>query len=633
MSMLTSLIFLVLCTQAPPAIAGGGSSEFEGEWYLADNEYSYVEVLILIVLVILAIAFDTIWHSFSHRAADTYAYGDLHDLAAEGPKMSSHNMDAHGNVRHKKMFKELTDRTGAEFMTLGFLAFVVFIFNQVGGFEKIAYTFSNQESVTNYHLPRTGGEWLHMVEVVHMKLFMGMVLYFFLVSQIVRGSVTTIRAWESLRLRCVKDAMLKKLHHNPAEIAKSGRIVDADMRKYVANDRYFLAHMEGLKYRREALYTELLDKLGIDREAEDAEGQFLSQIRERFSMSSYLALCVEKGVIDAIEVKVSTWGAIVVIFGIFAPLHRYTEFSLRMISAMVCITSSLLLFLMWWVVRCRQNHIHNSAVSEQRMSVSPTSNVGKTGSLREHFGNNGIDARMMAAGDSHSRDFSNSNQSLGVHEKVSTEDISMLVLQILMLLMSYTFARTFLDVHNWKTDLFATGLLTSVFAVFFAILSHMLPTSVPQFLAIMALPPFVDDDNLAAFVDVLMDDHIHVEMEDSDKGWKVQISDRSGMEDDMKAAPSDRIKKDESVRSIRLQKDRFSSMHVNTVLPALTDLRGRVEALEERMDDVVDKPRGSPLDLRQLLESLDSRMRALENQRTEPGHDSLNRADTCVVAV
>lgn len=77
-------------------------------------------------------------------------------------------------------------------MTLGFLAFCIFLFNSFGGFEWC---------VGNAHdhgidLPHTSDDWLHIAEAVHMQLFLGMIIYFAIISRALRGSMVMIQKWE-----------------------------------------------------------------------------------------------------------------------------------------------------------------------------------------------------------------------------------------------------------------------------------------------------------------------------------------------------------------------------------------------------------------------------------------------------
>merc|ERR1719387_155906 len=80
---------------------------------------------------------------------------------------------------------------GGELMVLGFLAFLVWTFNQAGGFDRVA-----EATASSARLPTSGPDYLHMMEAVHMHLFLGMVAYFGVLAVVVRGGMAQNRLWE-----------------------------------------------------------------------------------------------------------------------------------------------------------------------------------------------------------------------------------------------------------------------------------------------------------------------------------------------------------------------------------------------------------------------------------------------------
>eukprot|EP00746_Dinoflagellata_sp_MGD_P021662 gnl/MRDRNA2_/MRDRNA2_15056_c0_seq1.p1 gnl/MRDRNA2_/MRDRNA2_15056_c0~~gnl/MRDRNA2_/MRDRNA2_15056_c0_seq1.p1 ORF type:complete len:265 (+),score=47.39 gnl/MRDRNA2_/MRDRNA2_15056_c0_seq1:2-796(+) len=101
------------------------------------------------------------------------------------------------------------------------------------------------------------------------------------------------------------------------------------------------------------------------------------------------------------------------------------------------------------------------------------------------------------------------------HEKYETEVMLLRFLQVVLFFISYIFARTVGDFHDWKEKPQEVGLYTLLFLFLFAVLSHVLPKQVPLFLAVMALPPYVDDGNFKMLLSVI-DDHMDpVEVEET----------------------------------------------------------------------------------------------------------------------
>lgn len=130
MELLVPRICLPLIACFPSlAIAGEGT-----DWYTSAYEEDFMQALTLIVLVVLALAFDHVWHLVVHSQMHSYKYGQLMAAASVHPTQQHH----HAKHKHRVLKFELVSRAGTEFMTLGFLAFSIFTFNILGGFEALA---------------------------------------------------------------------------------------------------------------------------------------------------------------------------------------------------------------------------------------------------------------------------------------------------------------------------------------------------------------------------------------------------------------------------------------------------------------------------------------------------------------
>eukprot|EP00913_Durusdinium_trenchii_P032154 g30109.t1 len=74
------------------------------------------------------------------------------------------------------MGQELMNKMGGEFMSLGFIAFMIFCSNQLGFFDFIAERLpacGKSATPDCVMLPYTGIDWLHLIELVHVQLFVG----------------------------------------------------------------------------------------------------------------------------------------------------------------------------------------------------------------------------------------------------------------------------------------------------------------------------------------------------------------------------------------------------------------------------------------------------------------------------
>mmetsp|Transcript_58027 Transcript_58027/g.149356 ORF Transcript_58027/g.149356 Transcript_58027/m.149356 type:complete len:542 (+) Transcript_58027:1-1626(+) len=486
-SQLSVPLMLALLLQLTPLAAAGGGGGGE-EWDRESYEETYVEVLVLIALVCLALLFETVWHYAVHHVDDSYGYGKLTDQVALGnaPEHESRYKQTH----HVQLYKELTNRMGGEFMTLGFLAFNVFIFNNAGGFKLLATHFPSG----NFSLPRDDQDWLHLVELVHVQLFVGMIFYFFLISRIVAGAVSQIREWEQLRLRRVT-ASQHEAHH----VTFGGRDIahhklqaaDHDLAKYLTWRAFFLERLLRWSDSRPLLYRELLRSLDIDprqSHGQDQHDRFYRQTESRFAFSAYLALNVEEGIRDSIVVHRTTWLAVLGVLVIFELLCRFAHVDITAATPVFIVIVLVILFLMGWVVRKRVARIdrfageqgrwyktNSASIAEDSRQADDTSGpvaTARSSTMRTHASQHTTSvsiANTVDIKDNHNNNF---------HQQHSTEMFTMRLLQIVIFMISYVFARYALDIHGWETKPQIVLLYCSLFLLLFGLLSHILPRQV-----------------------------------------------------------------------------------------------------------------------------------------------------------
>eukprot|EP00928_Gymnodinium_smaydae_P060971 TRINITY_DN4498_c2_g1_i1.p1 TRINITY_DN4498_c2_g1~~TRINITY_DN4498_c2_g1_i1.p1 ORF type:complete len:644 (-),score=89.29 TRINITY_DN4498_c2_g1_i1:428-2299(-) len=483
---------VVVCLAMQPHLvsAAGGSI-----WHLHEHEYNFVECVTLIVLVALALVFEMTWHHLSHSTYHSYMYGELH----EGGEEHDHGHSAHG-VRHVRLFKELWSRMGGEFMSLGFLAFCIFVSNQFGFFDLLAERIPSCNTGTSgssassnasvdelcWHMPATAGDWLHMAEVVHVKLFLAMMMYFVLMSGLVRGTVRKIKTWERLRLRHVGNT--------------SRHTVDAELNEYRVMRDYFCHRVYLWKRSRPELFRHVLDILGIEAGLVDTKASIHKLMDEKFVMSAYLSLNVERNVRDSIEVSAFTWISIIVVFGMFAAAHRYLHWTILEMTPFFIVFAFCILMAMVVLSRWMKRKIRTYMKLTPSKSETPNDHKA-TPTLRF----------------SHSRTDNSRDNSFSFAEglysnltgsgRFSLDMNVMRVLQLLMFLMSYAFARTIADKNDWEHFAVLTLLTSSLFAVLFMFLLYIIPKYVPKFLELMAFPPFVDGKNLKVLFAILTSEH------------------------------------------------------------------------------------------------------------------------------
>mmetsp|Transcript_102134 Transcript_102134/g.259550 ORF Transcript_102134/g.259550 Transcript_102134/m.259550 type:complete len:496 (-) Transcript_102134:245-1732(-) len=470
--------------------------ELEGEsvqWYKYGWEHSYLEMITLVILMCLALMFEVCFHQLMHAMERSYLYGDEHANTALAMRGSSRQF-TESRTRHRRLFKEFVSRVAGEFMSLGFLGLSLFIFSFMSGFEILVKTLhASPESVTVYN---------HLVKLVHIKLFLGMAMYFVLVFRVVSGGVRQVRKWEQLNLQRIEHATSSGPTDSP----------DPDFDKYLRLRCHFLFKLSDWQSKEPTHFRETCRTLGIGSASEGAQRKLDLWLHDKFSFSEYLAINVEHGVCDSIEVHPLTWLVVLLIMCSFAVIDRLGRLDSIGLGTPICILLAfgILASMQWVAVRKHRRILDRARAS----GMDPAQPLARSESV---YTEKPV-VRIVK----------------NLHRHYNTEMITLRVLQIVLFLISYFFASTLLDLDGWRLHAKRTWLYTAGFVLLFSLLSYSLPSSVPTFLALMALPPYMDDDNLKMFFSVLAGDvHSHRcrPSDDHDDVLPHQVADES--EDDL----------------------------------------------------------------------------------------------------
>eukprot|EP00928_Gymnodinium_smaydae_P029172 TRINITY_DN22043_c0_g2_i1.p1 TRINITY_DN22043_c0_g2~~TRINITY_DN22043_c0_g2_i1.p1 ORF type:complete len:639 (+),score=54.03 TRINITY_DN22043_c0_g2_i1:92-2008(+) len=489
-------VFALCVALQPCSVSAAGGTI----WHVHEYELNFIESVTLICLVALALIFEVSWHFLSHSTHHSYFYGQLHESLSN----DDHNHHRDG-IHHVRLFKELNSRMGGEFMSLGFLAFSIFASNQLGFFEMLAESFppcephsasaastsigsSASADDSCWHMPQTASDWLYMAEVVHVKLFLAMMLYFVLITGLVRGSVRKIKNWERLRLRHIVDTQRHTL--------------DTELRDYRIMRDYFLQRVYSWKRTRPGFFREVLEVLGVEEGLVNTKCTIQQLMDEKFVLSAYLSLNVERVVRDSIEVSTFTWASIIVLFGLCAVAHRFLHWTILdmtpfFVLIAICILVSMVM-LSRWMRRSIHNYMKLDPASADDVVIDPSSPAAR----RRSYSN------LKAKGQPDRFDFAEGlHGNLTISGRFSLDTSVLRVLQLLMFMISYAFSRTIADKNDWTQFAVLTLLSSTLFALLFMSLLHVIPKYVPKFLELMAFPPFVDAVNLNALFAVLTTDH------------------------------------------------------------------------------------------------------------------------------
>jgi hypothetical protein len=480
--------FPLLCLLCLRPVAAGGAAS--GRWWCDElqcyhEDYAYVEAIIIVCLVILAVLFDSLHHSLEHFADHSYFYGKLQTATPDAK--GSHAM--HGpSLRLVKqrtpLFKHWVNRLSQEFMVLGFLAFTVFVFREVGGFEWVVHAFPPEEK-PSVHLPQTAEDWLHMVENVHMKLFLGMLIYFLVVLKVVNGCVKHVEFWEEMRILRRNSSS----SDDTGEFSSTSAALDhTQLRRYGRWRNYFTQSVVNWRETRPQLYEETLKRLSLWSSDTPSQSRFQRTLDENFPFSAYLAYSVRECCKDTVEVHRITWAAVIVLFSVFAIIHRHTKLILLHFMPVFIVGAFVLLFCVGHLVSTFRERVESAG-----------SHAAHVAAAAEKSERNRTMSFDVESGDS----VTLQDVSAGFHERHNTELWVFRTLQICLFVLSYSCARTVGDANDWRyrtTEVLAVG---CAFVVLFLVLGGLLPKYVPNFAALMAMPPYCDQKNVDTFFEVL----------------------------------------------------------------------------------------------------------------------------------
>jgi hypothetical protein len=576
------LAFLLLLLFPQHAVAGG-----DAEWNRYVYEYDLIEMLILMVLVVFAILFESVVHHVWHLSEHAYHYGMIHD-AANGDDEHGLKKDHHGNLHHPRLLKALINRMSGEFMTLGFLALMIFSLNQAEFFDWLAEIFQTCEArrLTTaaakirrdcWHVPGSGYDWLHMCEIAHVKLFFGMILYFIIMFRTVRRSESFIKKLEHLRLR----RLMAK------ETTGFNLKLDQSLKHYQDMRTYLILNVLLWHKTRRSLFKKIVKSVSFQKEWKGLpKAEKMTRIRdridERLSMSAYLAYNVENGVVDSIQVHETTWGFIFFMFAVFALCNRFAHIELAHMLPFFVAIGILFDIVMLCISRDQRRKIRGFAESDlcqtrlddevdkidfgnenseasgaSHTQVSPgvaavvvgavgavidgaidgaariSEKTSKTFQIADSKPTN-TGADGMKSTISHATTVGFDDDTRTWYEKHLHEKHMMRGLQVVMFMLSFGLADSLADKHKWKEYTLQTLILSMAYIIIFIVMTFVIPDQIPVFLQLTALPPYVDQDNLESFMHVLLDDHAII----SDNLRKSDSANSVGSRRDMMASGS-----------------------------------------------------------------------------------------------
>lgn len=266
---------------------------------------------VAIVLVLFTLLFEFAHHKCGHMAEHSE---DYHHARKEGPKRVAAYEVAASQVDSQSLFGLLFHRSTGEFTVLGFLAFLVWCFNQAEGFDKI---YESSKDTQDWGFPGDGSSYLHMVEAVHMQLFIAMIFYFVLLGFSTYFASRHMQLWHDLSHEInvgFQDGSIQKGTLKQFAEGKSERV-----RGFVNLRQSFLSGLQSWRGRWPFFDTHLGQV--VDHYAASSETSLVDLLETFFPLGQYISVNYRFILEDMVEVKPVTWCSILVLRSCAALLH------------------------------------------------------------------------------------------------------------------------------------------------------------------------------------------------------------------------------------------------------------------------------------------------------------------------
>eukprot|EP00931_Biecheleriopsis_adriatica_P074884 TRINITY_DN4885_c0_g1_i3.p1 TRINITY_DN4885_c0_g1~~TRINITY_DN4885_c0_g1_i3.p1 ORF type:complete len:493 (+),score=88.04 TRINITY_DN4885_c0_g1_i3:72-1550(+) len=469
-----------------PAAGHEGHAASEHSEHSEHQHWRVAQKLVLVVIVCLVLLFEIAYHSAVHKSSHGFKYGKQ---AAQKKGNDDHNKHGDRAMRHVNLWAELVFRIGGEFQGLGFVAFLIFVGNSHGLFTQIT------ARATGNWLPADRDTLLHITEQEHIKLFLCMIVYFLIMSCVVGGSVRQIRQWEESDATDLA-ALEEKVEDSPAW-------------EYCTWRRRFMEEVLSWAQTRPELYRRLVDFLCLGNvEEEEVKAALCNQaMRKRFFFGSYLSFNVEHIMVDSINLRLSTWLAMIAIFLLEAFLEycnrpgesekgngRLGGPTLAYIILMPALMMGIMVCFWIYIVKHRRR-LSSPMRPKHLLKSEPEKDAAKRHSAP------GLDSIKALDG----------NRRRGCHQNINTDLDIMRVCQIVVVQVAYLVSSQIMEIYLGQA-LPSTYILGAVMLGLLLFCSFMLPILIPHFLAVMSMPPYLNDANLAAFFSAISHDNIGSEV-------------------------------------------------------------------------------------------------------------------------
>lgn len=572
----------------------------DGPWWCRHVEYIFVECFMVSSLIVLAISFEFAEHGLEHfiqhdficlrylrkivtgtlefqrsvrievpvkqmfapfqfiRGADSLESTNLSQRSPSSEKSSklqknhtkmasqhtismtshshSHDEELDLDSKQPKLSQKLLSRAAAELSVLGFIAFVIWSVRTAGWFDWLGEVLPD-ETEDGWRLPRTGSDIVHMLEDVHVHLFLAMIFFYSLILHPARSCDFTFDLWHDME----EEAKVREREANEGKETSHH-----DMGKG------FLLYCHLRSTTKTYMQANSLLLFG----AEDLP-------LDEFNFATYMQVNARIDLEDLIDFNIRTWAIILaIVMGIVCPMVRVadsTNNSLLSFNQWLLITLLMLVGVAVYYMRSRMIKIERKLQKtapqvvdsgDSHMPPAPAcpppaesapappvtgppmdkgcadaaQEAGASEKHRPHLAPHGMPD--SSSGNAHEGDHKHIHKAAKDHrpnlkqvahdmvlrpdqlvelldKNFNTELWLMRLLQVLLMIISYGMCETIGSKYFWSNKLSITCLLIGLAFVLHCFMWWVAASIIPWYMAVMTAPPNMDPDNLELAITVL----------------------------------------------------------------------------------------------------------------------------------
>jgi len=390
----------------------GGVHPHGAKWWRYRYEHSFVEAILMIMIVFMIILWERLYHWMRSEA---YKRSDF---------------DAYSWMTHSTMHISWLEYFAGELMVCLLVFLNVWLLGKLGFLEYLVVYMPEDEEM---HLPNKGSEYEHLAIDVCVVLFWAIVFYYILSLSIVHAATAKLAEW----------AEMEKTEAKTTAFAQRFTMIGGTASDYAAIKTYFSAHVQSRPHLQQEIWGD----------SEQAQN-------EDFPLWSYMRATIREGTEPFFAFGLVPWCMIIVTFFIFMFLHYFMHMGyIRIMSFFLALFVVQMLGLIWFI--------------------------------------SGVNKKL------HDPDHYQELHPDSVHNKYNTEKIVAISCFYNVFILCYGIARVVCQPWMWELHFWVVLNLAIAAVVMAIIFCIFIAPLFPVFLVAMALPPYLDPENIAVMKTVI----------------------------------------------------------------------------------------------------------------------------------